>query len=110
MTSLRRPLLLFIVTLALFFVLIKITACWDYCWQTPSWEIPAGVAEDRPQEERLAQFTETLERFRRQAGIPGMSVAVAREGELVLAQGFGYADLERQVPADPQTVYYIASL
>lgn len=43
-------------------------------------------------------------------GIPGMSVAVAVNGHLVYAEGFGYADLEERVPARPTTKFRIGSI
>jgi hypothetical protein len=36
---------------------------------------------------------------------PGMSVAVAVDGKLVWAEGFGLADLEQCVPASPRTKF-----
>jgi D-alanyl-D-alanine carboxypeptidase len=42
--------------------------------------------------------------------IPGLSLAVAKEGHLVLAKGFGLANVELGVPATPQTVYQIQSM
>ncbi|MCA1615126.1 MAG: beta-lactamase family protein [Acidobacteria bacterium] len=42
--------------------------------------------------------------------LPGLSVAVARGGRTVLAKGYGFADLERKVPATPETVYQIGSV
>lgn len=41
---------------------------------------------------------------------PGMSVAVARDGEIIFAQGYGEADVEMGVAAGPETVYRIGSL
>src|SRR5262245_1922658 len=41
---------------------------------------------------------------------PGLSLAVARGETLVIARGYGYADLERRIPATPQTVYHIGSI
>src|SRR5262249_9188836 len=40
---------------------------------------------------------------------PGMSVAVAVNGKLVWAEGFGVADLEQCVPVTPQTKFRIGS-
>ena len=40
---------------------------------------------------------------------PGMSVAVAVDGKLVWAEGFGLADLEQCVPATPKTKFRIGS-
>jgi len=42
--------------------------------------------------------------------IPGLTVAVAHQGQLVWTEGFGFADLEHQVPATERTVYRLASL
>ena len=41
---------------------------------------------------------------------PGISVAVQQHGEVVFAGGFGYADLENEVPATADTVYRIGSV
>ena len=43
-------------------------------------------------------------------GLPGMSLAVVHDQELVWARGFGWADVERQVPATPETLYRVASI
>lgn len=40
----------------------------------------------------------------------GFSVAVFREGQLVLAKGYGYADLAERVPASADTIYRLASI
>ena len=42
--------------------------------------------------------------------IPGLSIAVVRGADTVLARGWGYADLENRVPATVQTVYRIGSI
>jgi CubicO group peptidase (beta-lactamase class C family) len=42
--------------------------------------------------------------------IPGMSVAVLRGDSLLLARGYGFANLEDRVPATDSTVYAVGSL
>jgi CubicO group peptidase (beta-lactamase class C family) len=42
--------------------------------------------------------------------IPGMSAAVVKDGQLVWARGFGFADVENGVPATPETPYHLASV
>jgi CubicO group peptidase (beta-lactamase class C family) len=49
-------------------------------------------------------------RAMRQSGLPGLSVAVVRDGRLIWAEGFGYANVETHAPATAQTVYEIGSL
>src|SRR3954471_12570553 len=41
---------------------------------------------------------------------PGCVVGVARQGSVVLARGFGLADLEHDTPIAPDTRFYIASI
>jgi serine beta-lactamase-like protein LACTB, mitochondrial len=43
-------------------------------------------------------------------GIPGLAIAVAVDGRLLYAEGFGYADLEERVPAWPTTKFRIGSI
>jgi CubicO group peptidase (beta-lactamase class C family) len=43
-------------------------------------------------------------------GIPGLSVAIAHEGEIVLANGYGFADIENFVSAKADTTYRLASI
>ncbi len=42
--------------------------------------------------------------------IPGLSLAVAHEGRLVVARGYGFANLEHQVPATDRTIYQSGSV
>ncbi|MDZ8051041.1 MAG: serine hydrolase domain-containing protein [Aulosira sp. ZfuVER01] len=42
--------------------------------------------------------------------IPGLSVAVLREGKPILVKGYGLANVEHSVPASEKTVYEIASV
>jgi CubicO group peptidase (beta-lactamase class C family) len=43
-------------------------------------------------------------------GLPGVSFAVVHDQELVWARGFGWADVERKVPATADTLYRVASI
>ena len=43
-------------------------------------------------------------------GIPGLSAAIGRGGELIWTRGYGFADLENQVAATEKTVYRLASI
>src|SRR6266498_1860595 len=41
--------------------------------------------------------------------IPGISLAVVREGQIIKAQGYGFDNLEQNTPAAKGTVYEIGS-
>lgn len=59
--------------------------------------------------EHLGRAAAFVENARREWGAPGVSVAVALDGRLLFARGAGRADLADSVPAEPETVYRIAS-
>jgi CubicO group peptidase (beta-lactamase class C family) len=42
--------------------------------------------------------------------LPGLSVAVARDGEIVWSEGFGWADLEDRRPVTPRTRFRLGSV
>ena len=42
--------------------------------------------------------------------IPGLSLAVVKEGKVIKAEGYGLANVEHKVPARPETVYKIGSV
>jgi D-alanyl-D-alanine carboxypeptidase len=42
--------------------------------------------------------------------VPGMTIAVARNGEIVFSRGYGRANLEMGVAAGPETVYTVTSI
>jgi len=48
-----------------------------------------------------------LESMRQQAGIPGMSAAIVRDGTILWERGFGFQDVARRVPATADTPYLI---
>lgn len=43
-------------------------------------------------------------------GVPGLSIGVVVGDRLMWAQGYGYADLAKRLPATPQTLYGIRSI
>jgi CubicO group peptidase (beta-lactamase class C family) len=47
--------------------------------------------------------------FMKRGQIPGFSIAVVREGEVIYAEGFGVRDLKKNLPATPDTLYGIGS-
>lgn len=42
--------------------------------------------------------------------IPGVSLAVIRDGQIVYAKGYGYANVEHQVPVKPETIFQSGSV
>lgn len=66
---------------------------------------------DHPRVKEAARLLEVwMQAQRDYEGIPGASLAVVHDQELVFAQGFGYAHVEEEIPATPSTMYSICSI
>lgn len=60
--------------------------------------------------DRVPEAAKVLETFIDTTHVPSISGAIAVDGEVVWADGFGYADLSHKVPATDETKYRIASI
>jgi CubicO group peptidase (beta-lactamase class C family) len=58
----------------------------------------------------IPAFIQQLDTLRKAARIPGLSVAVVKDQEIVLATGLGHADLDHRVPVTAETPFNIASV
>ena len=60
--------------------------------------------------EKVGRLEVEIEKLRSRLDIPGLSVAVVKNQELLWARGFGCADIASGRPATPHTPYNLASL
>jgi CubicO group peptidase (beta-lactamase class C family) len=60
--------------------------------------------------DQTARVEAAVRREMQRAGVPGLSIAVARDGEIVLSRAYGSADVENDVAATPSTRFRTASV
>lgn len=70
----------------------------------------AAHAQDRSDRALVSYVDSVANAAIAQHRTPGVSVMIVKHGKTVLAKGYGYADLENDVPATPATVYRIGSI
>jgi N-acyl-D-amino-acid deacylase len=58
----------------------------------------------------MASYDQIISNLMRKYAIPGGAVAVVRDGKLIYARGFGYADVENKTPVQPDALFRIASV
>ena len=58
----------------------------------------------------MESYDKIIADFMRKLAIPGGAVAVMRDGKLIYARGFGYADVENKTPVQPDARFRIASV
>ena len=58
----------------------------------------------------LAQIESDIEKQRQERKIAGLSVAIVYDQDVIFAKGFGYADVDKKVPADTTTIYRVGSV
>lgn len=57
----------------------------------------------------LQGFAEFVEEKRRAWKVPGIAVAIVKDDETIFSQGFGYRDVENNLPVTPNTIFAIGS-
>ena len=112
----RIPTWLALIVGAIGLLLAAILGLWGYM------SVTAPILHPDPQQVRSVthsdpsrKWTDAVERGRQimragltQQNLPGLSVAVGVDGDIVWAEGFGWADLENQVPVAPDTGFRVA--
>ena len=77
-------------------------------------EDPPEKIDGHPVTGKAAPGTEALDqlvvRVMTRHGIPGASLAVAKDGRLLVARGYGWANLVAETPVRPDTLFGVASL
>jgi len=59
--------------------------------------------------DRFEPVRKAVQEKMKKEGLPSMAAAVARNGKIVWEEAWGLADIEKQIPATPQTMYSLAS-
>jgi CubicO group peptidase (beta-lactamase class C family) len=57
----------------------------------------------------LNGFDTVVEQIRQEWKVPGIAVAIVKEGKIVYANGYGYRDVKRQLKVTPDTLFAIGS-
>ena len=67
-------------------------------------------AKEPPPRDALAGIDPVIEQALQTFQVPGLSVAVVVNDELVLSKGYGFRDVEKKLPVTPETQMPIASI
>jgi CubicO group peptidase (beta-lactamase class C family) len=71
---------------------------------------PWSHGQDRKLESDLAIFDDIMVKFLVDHQVPGAALAIAKDGRLVYARGFGVADPQLGLPVEPRMRFRIASI
>lgn len=66
--------------------------------------------QNKPLTNNFNKVEKRIEQLLKEYHAAGLSVAVVQDGKLVYANGFGYRDYEKKLPADENTIYGIGSV
>lgn len=69
----------------------------------------AAPLPDPPLPAQLQDFDAYVERVREQFDVPGIAVAIVKDGRVVLERGYGVRELGRPEPVEADTLFAIAS-
>lgn len=88
----------------------RFTVClWLFFALLASAVLPAAAAEGPTDEELAAHLREYVPTILDTWKVPGLALAVIRDGKVVLTEGYGYRDLDKKIPVDKETLFAIGS-
>src|SRR5258706_869650 len=70
----------------------------------------SGAQDSKLAPSKRAQIVTAVSKFMAATHVPGLSVAIVENGDYEWAEGFGFADLENNVPASEHTLFRLASI
>jgi CubicO group peptidase (beta-lactamase class C family) len=70
---------------------------------------PPAAPIDPADEELAAHLREYVPQLLKDWNVPGLSLAVIRDGQVVLSEGYGFRDVEKKLPVTPETRFAIGS-
>lgn len=72
--------------------------------------LATAQAQKKPAAQNLeAAIDPVVKQMMTEWHVPGLSVGVVRNGQVILAKGYGYRDIEKQLPVTPKTLMAIGS-
>ena len=77
---------------------------------SPSNKLPVTAADKVWNTSNVAAFEKRLEALRTRYHIPSLAIGIVNEKKLVVRGGLGYADMDKQIKPDENTVYHLASI
>jgi len=87
-----------------------ITWFWVIFLIIPSFAISQSLGDDPRVISAINLLEVWIDAERAYEQIPGISMGIVHDQELIWSRGFGYTDLDQKSPATPQTIYSICSI
>src|SRR5262249_41954251 len=88
-------------------LVLMMSVVWEAVEKKAKKDIPATGKTNA----QLASFDHLMTSFlTKNPNVPGAALAVARDGKIVYARGFGYADKDKEEPVAPPALFRIASI
>ncbi len=71
---------------------------------------PAAPVVELTLAARLQSIEQSIERMRRRAGVPGLSLVVVKDDKVVLVRGFGLREVAKRLPVTAETLFPVGSV
>src|SRR5579859_2064747 len=71
---------------------------------------PVALPAENATSDPLAGFDEFVAQVMKDWKVPGVAVAIVKDGRVILAKGYGERDTQKHLPVTPQTLFAIGSI
>ena len=67
------------------------------------------ISQDDDLTKKLEKLRQYVSSIMKDAKVPGLAMAIVKDGEVIFAEGFGYRDKEKELPVTRKTLFAIGS-
>jgi len=71
--------------------------------------IPPFASEDASKKVDLEGFDQFITDMMKEWNVPGLAIAIVKEGQVIYSKGFGFRDVDKKLKVTPQTLFAIGS-
>lgn len=71
--------------------------------------VSLSFGQEKPQAEPFEGFSAFVEKIMKEWEVPGIGIVMVKDGEVIFMRGYGFRDVEEQLPVTPQTLFAIGS-
>lgn len=77
--------------------------------QTYTFELKRTLSPKEQAKEQLKEIDAIIDQALKDFAVPGLGLAVIADQEIIIAKGYGFREVEKQLPVTPQTLFAIGS-
>lgn len=76
----------------------------------PATSTAPDIGENVKYQKSIDNYVEELEKRMKEGNVPSASLSISENGKTIYSKGFGYTNVDKKIPATPESLYFTGSV